>query len=292
MVMVVRLINISLAFIATWTCAQSCVMNNHYFVDDTRNVAYHVVTPCGILQCGRLCAMEGRCVSINFQRTSLTCELVEASAGPHINPTGWTSTANFTFIQSKLGSCSAVNSGEYDVCVPLRSMAHSMVKKYCPVPPDTSQDVSLTSYSRTVGHNATYNCNGNQCYRYVDNNITCHANGQWPPEPTCEVVAENDIRLVDGTTPYAGKVQICHNAVWGTVCDHSWSSAEAKVACRQLGYSGGSATTSQPSSGQIWFHMLACTGSEASLASCQHDGWICYDCGGTPVHGSGVVCDP
>ena len=45
-----------------------------------------------------------------------------------------------------------------------------------------------------------------------------------------------DIRLVNGTTAFEGRVEICWNETWGTVCDHYWSGTDAQVACRQLGY--------------------------------------------------------
>ena len=51
------------------------------------------------------------------------------------------------------------------------------------------------------------------------------------------VLCQNgDIRLVNGTTFYEGRVEICWNETWGTVCDGFWSGFDAQVACRQLGY--------------------------------------------------------
>ena len=42
------------------------------------------------------------------------------------------------------------------------------------------------------------------------------------------------IRLQGGTTTQ-GRVEICNNRTWGTVCDDAFGSVDARVACRQLG---------------------------------------------------------
>ena len=44
-----------------------------------------------------------------------------------------------------------------------------------------------------------------------------------------------DIRLVGGSDPYQGRIEVCVNNAWGTVCNKQWSFAEGSVACRRLG---------------------------------------------------------
>ena len=44
-----------------------------------------------------------------------------------------------------------------------------------------------------------------------------------------------DIRLVNGSSPLEGRLEVCINNAWGTVCHDSFSKDDAEVACRQLG---------------------------------------------------------
>ena len=48
---------------------------------------------------------------------------------------------------------------------------------------------------------------------------------------------DGSIRLIGGTRPNEGRVEVCLNNRWGTVCDDAWGTVDASVACRQLGYS-------------------------------------------------------
>lgn len=48
---------------------------------------------------------------------------------------------------------------------------------------------------------------------------------------------DGEIRLMDGSNPLEGRLEVCYDRVWGTVCSDSWGQRDIAVACRQLGYS-------------------------------------------------------
>lgn len=45
------------------------------------------------------------------------------------------------------------------------------------------------------------------------------------------------VRLIGGSVPNEGRVEVCQDRHWGTVCDNQFTSVDASVVCKQLSYS-------------------------------------------------------
>ena len=144
-------------------------------------------------------------------------------------------------------------------------------------------------------------CSGNET-RLVDcraNPIgthNCHHSGD--AGVSCSVIisvtctqGQGDIRLQGGSSNH-GRVEICNNGVWGTVCDDLWGTPDAQVACSQLGFqrTGASAITTGFTNGrgQIWLDNVNCRGTETRLVDCPANPLGSHDC----VHSedAGVMC--
>ena len=114
-------------------------------------------------------------------------------------------------------------------------------------------------------------------------------------EVTSSNCTDGDVRLIGGDNEFGGRVEVCINRAWGTVCSRYWGSEEARVVCNQLGattfgnktiimfkftliisigfqYSyGNSLGYSIASDGPILLGYLYCTGNEDNLAECSQN---------------------
>ncbi|XP_030632688.1 scavenger receptor cysteine-rich type 1 protein M130-like [Chanos chanos] len=107
-----------------------------------------------------------------------------------------------------------------------------------------------------------------------------------------EITCSDSVRLVDGGSRCAGRVEVLHEGQWGAVCDDGWDIIDSMVVCRELGC--GVAVEAKrnsqfgPGSGPIWMDEVNCSFSDITLKNCRSDGWGKHNC--EDEDHAGVIC--
>ena len=109
----------------------------------------------------------------------------------------------------------------------------------------------------------------------------------------------NSIRLVDGTSPYEGRVEINVNGVWGSICARKWDKPlngtplNGNVVCKQMGF-GPSINTASVSfgngNGPVFLSNVNCNGRETTVLECGHVEADMSECEGDNRNDVGVRC--
>ncbi|XP_050394984.1 neurotrypsin, partial [Patella vulgata] len=125
------------------------------------------------------------------------------------------------------------------------------------------------------------------CIGHEDALASCKHNG-WGKtgcshSEDVSVVCQPLVRLVDGSGPHEGRVEVFVEGQWGTVCDDGWTTAATRVVCKELGYTTTDAVYKRGAyfgqgTGPILFDDVYCRGSEAHLRDCKHSCWDQKNC--------------
>ncbi|XP_025100092.1 deleted in malignant brain tumors 1 protein-like [Pomacea canaliculata] len=92
--------------------------------------------------------------------------------------------------------------------------------------------------------------------------------------------AQSEVRLVNGTAPWNGVLEVLFERTVCTVCDQRFRKQDAQVVCRMLGFNTSQVYTASlfvdiRSYNHIRFDELSCTGEETSLEMCSGR-WISF----------------
>ncbi|XP_043540300.1 scavenger receptor cysteine-rich domain-containing group B protein-like, partial [Chiloscyllium plagiosum] len=97
-----------------------------------------------------------------------------------------------------------------------------------------------------------------------------------------EIAEDMKVRLVNGSHPCEGRVEVTFGDDWGTVCDDQWGLLDAKVVCAGAGCGAAQGAPTHArfgrGAGPIWLDDVACRGDETQLWHCSTRLWGTHNC--------------
>ncbi|KAL6460123.1 hypothetical protein MHYP_G00318820 [Metynnis hypsauchen] len=166
--------------------------------------------------------------------------------------------------------------------------------------PNWLDDLKCRKHDSTLWHCPSSPWRQNYCdNRDQVAHITCSDKGSSPPaHPACFLSPHQQqcsnhlpLRLKGGEGSCSGRLEVFHNAMWGSVCVDLWDIRDAQVVCRQLGCGPVIANGSlffSAGEGPIWLNRVKCRGNEIHLWDCPHSLMNHTDC--SHRQHAGVTC--
>ena len=90
--------------------------------------------------------------------------------------------------------------------------------------PIVAGNYSCSGFESSI-HDCSYSASPD-CGHHEDAGVYCNVK-----------CADDEVRIVNSTSIYEGRVEVCHNGTWHPVCDTLWSNEDSEVTCKQLGFS-------------------------------------------------------
>ncbi|XP_049320357.1 scavenger receptor cysteine-rich type 1 protein M130-like isoform X1 [Astyanax mexicanus] len=161
--------------------------------------------------------------------------------------------------------------------------------------PNWLDDVKCRKHDSTLFHCPSSSWSQNNCDRSSEvTHITCSGEKK---QLAFENLQKNlqcsnymPIRLRGGEEICSGRLEVYHNAEWGSICADLWDIRDAQVVCRQLGcgpaLSANRRAVDGSGGGTIWMNRVKCRGNEIHLWDCPHSLKIHTGCS----HSAGVTC--
>jgi deleted-in-malignant-brain-tumors protein 1 len=104
------------------------------------------------------------------------------------------------------------------------------------------------------------------CIHSQDAGVSCLSSAE------CNV--QGQMRLVNGTAPSNGRLEVCYNGLWGTVSQDRWDVYSVRIICSILGYNMSGLVRYNAyygrGSGPVHLDNVFCYGGETNILQCSH----------------------